>query len=266
MLTKPVTTSVLRQWKLAKEKFACITAYDASFSRLFEEQGMPVMLVGDSLGMAAQGHTSTIPVSISDIAYHTRSVRRGAPNSLIMADMPFMSYSNTDDACKNAASLMRSGANIVKVEGSGSWVYETIRKLTQRSVPVSGHIGMTPQAVNIYGGFKVQGRNETAASKILEAAKQLEEAGAQSMVLECIPEALGQKISESVSIPTIGIGAGKYTDGQILVMHDALGISSGRVPRFAKNFLSGAGDIRAAVRLYMQEVKEGLYPAKEHTY
>ncbi|EPY52704.1 3-methyl-2-oxobutanoatehydroxymethyltransferase [Schizosaccharomyces cryophilus OY26] len=266
MLTKPITTSVLRQWKLAKEKFSCITAYDASFSRLFEEQGMPVMLVGDSLGMAAQGHTSTLPVSVSDVAYHTRSVRRGAPNCLLMADMPFMSYSNADDACKNAASLMRSGANVVKLEGSGSWIYDTIRKLAERSVPVCGHIGMTPQAVNIYGGFKIQGRNETAANQILESAKQIEKAGAQILVLECIPETLGQQITESVSIPTIGIGAGKHTDSQILVMHDALGISSGKAPRFVKNFLSGTGDIRAAVRLYIQEVKEGLYPAKEHTY
>ncbi|KAL2316468.1 putative 3-methyl-2-oxobutanoate hydroxymethyltransferase [Schizosaccharomyces pombe] len=266
MSLKQITISTLRQWKLANKKFACITAYDASFSRLFAEQGMPVMLVGDSLGMTAQGHSTTLPVSVEDIAYHTKSVRRGAPNRLLMADLPFMSYSTWEDACKNAATVMRAGANIVKIEGGGNWIFEIVQRLTERSVPVAGHLGLTPQSVNIFGGYKIQGREQSAAARLIESAQQLEKFGAQLLVLECIPESLAEQITKTISIPTIGIGAGKHTDGQILVMHDALGITGGRPPKFAKNFLSGAGDIRTAIQRYIYEVEQGLYPAEEHSF
>ncbi|KAA8995487.1 3-methyl-2-oxobutanoate hydroxymethyltransferase [Affinibrenneria salicis] len=262
---KVTTIAHLRQWKQEKRKFATLTAYDASFARLFAEQGIQVMLVGDSLGMAMQGHDSTLPVTVEDIAYHTRCVRRAAPHCLLLADMPFMSCATPEQGCLQAATLMRAGANMVKVEG-GKWLVPTVQMLTERAVPVCGHLGLTPQSVNIFGGYKVQGRDEVAANRLLEDALALEQAGAQLMVLECVPVALAERVTEALSIPVIGIGAGMSTDGQILVMHDALGITGEKTPKFAKNFLAQAGDIRAAIRLYIQEVEQGLYPAAEHSF
>lgn len=262
---KPTTISHLRQWKASGRKFATLTAYDFSFARLFADEGIQVMLVGDSLGMTVQGHESTLPVTVADIAYHTGAVRRGAPQALLMADLPFMSYATPQQTFENAAQLMRAGANMVKVEG-GEWLADTVRMLTERAVPVCGHLGLTPQSVNIFGGYKIQGRDEAAADRLLADAQALEAAGAQLMVLECVPVALAQRITQALTIPVIGIGAGNVTDGQILVMHDAFGITGGHIPKFAKNFLADTGDIRGAVRHYIAEVEAGNYPAVEHSF
>ncbi|PHM33412.1 3-methyl-2-oxobutanoate hydroxymethyltransferase [Xenorhabdus innexi] len=261
---KPTTLSDLCQLKKEKRKFATLTAYDASFSRLFAEQGINVILIGDSLGMTVQGFDSTLPVTVGDIAYHTRNVRTGAPQSFLIADMPFMSYATPEQSCNNAAELMRSGANMVKIEG-GSWLYETVKMLTERSVPVCGHLGLTPQAVNVLGGYKVQGRDEATAQQLLNDAITLEKAGMQLLVLECVPTELGRKITEALEIPVIGIGAGNQTDGQILVMHDALGITA-KPPKFAKNFLKETGNIRDAISLYIEQVENGTYPDQAHSF
>jgi len=262
---KATTISQLRQWKQDKHKFATITAYDASFAQLFAEQGIPVMLVGDSLGMVMQGHDSTLPVTLEDIVYHTRCVRRGAPKALVLSDLPFMTYSTPEQTFDSAAQLMRAGANMVKLEG-GSWLCESVSMLAERAVPVCGHLGLTPQSVNIFGGYKVQGRGEAAAERLVKDALALEKAGAQLMVLECVPVELARRVTQELAIPVIGIGAGNATDGQILVMHDAFGITGGHTPKFAKDFLSEAGDMRGAVRLYVEQVAQGIYPGEEHSF
>lgn len=262
---KATTLSQLRQWKEDNHKFATLTAYDSSFAQLFAEQGINVMLVGDSLGMVMQGNDSTLPVTVEEIAYHTRSVRRGAPLALLLADLPFMTYATPEQAFASAAVLMRAGANMVKLEG-GSWLCDTVRMLTERAVPVCGHLGLTPQSVNIFGGYKVQGRDEVAANLLVKDALALEEAGLQLLVLECVPVELARRVTEELSIPVIGIGAGNVTDGQILVMQDALGITSGHTAKFVKDFLSEAGDIRSAVRLYVDQVAQGIYPGEEHSF
>jgi 3-methyl-2-oxobutanoate hydroxymethyltransferase len=215
--------------------------------------------------MTVQGHDSTLPVTVADIAYHTAAVRRGAPQALIMADLPFMSYATPEQTFASAAQLMRAGANMVKLEG-GAWLAESVRMLTERAVPVCGHLGLTPQSVNIFGGYKVQGRDEADAERLLADALALEAAGAQLMVLECVPVALAGRITQALTIPVIGIGAGNVTDGQILVMHDAFGITGGHIPKFAKNFLAETGDIRAAIRQYIADVEAGTYPAAEHSF
>ena len=262
---KPTTLSWLLKCKQEKKRFATLTAYDYSFAKLFAEEGINVMLVGDSLGMTVQGHDSTLPVTVDDIAYHTRAVRRGAPNCLLLADLPFMAYATPEQAFEHSATVMRAGANMVKIEG-GRWLCETVRMLTERAVPVCGHLGLTPQSVNIFGGYKVQGRSEDAAQALLDDALALEAAGAQLLVLECVPVALAKRVTDALTIPVIGIGAGNVTDGQILVMHDAFGITGGHIPKFAKNFLIEAGDIRAAVRQYVTDVESGVYPGEEHSF
>ncbi|MGF1741107.1 3-methyl-2-oxobutanoate hydroxymethyltransferase [Vibrio profundum] len=261
---KKITINDLVKWKQEGRKFASATAYDASFAQLFENQNMPVLLVGDSLGMVLQGHSDTLPVTIDEIAYHTRCVRAGSQNALLLADMPFMSFANIEQSCENAATLMRAGANMVKIEG-GAWLVETVKALTERAVPVCAHLGLTPQSVNIFGGFKVQGREQDKADLILEDALALQAAGAQLLVLECIPAALAARITEALTIPVIGIGAGNATDGQILVMHDMFGISANYMPKFSKNFLDEAGDMRQAVSLYIEEVESGAFPGEAHT-
>ncbi|MGM3175949.1 3-methyl-2-oxobutanoate hydroxymethyltransferase [Dickeya lacustris] len=262
---KATTISHLRQWKQEQKKFATITAYDASFARLFYEQGIQVMLVGDSLGMTIQGQDSTLPVTLDDMVYHTRCVRRGAPYCLLLSDLPFMGCATPEQACLQAAELMRAGANMVKIEG-GSWLAPTVRMLTERAVPVCGHLGLTPQSVNIFGGYKVQGRDEAAAAQLLDDALALQHAGAQLLVLECVPVSLAQRVTEALDIPVIGIGAGNATDGQILVMHDALGVTGGHTPKFARNFMAQATDIRAAIRLYVQEVEQGRFPDAQYSF
>lgn len=265
VVMKPTTVSTLRQWKKSGRKFASVTAYDYSFARLFADEGIQVMLVGDSLGMVVQGHDSTLPVTLADIAYHTRAVRRGAPAALLMADLPFMTFATPEQAFASSAELMRAGANMVKIEG-GAWLSDTVRQLAERAVPVCGHLGLTPQSVNIFGGYKVQGRDSEAAETLLADALALEAAGAQMLVLECVPVALAQRVTEALAIPVIGIGAGNVTDGQILVMHDAFGITGGHIPKFVKNFLLETGEMRAAVRQYVAEVEAGTYPAEEHSF
>ncbi|MFD2178755.1 3-methyl-2-oxobutanoate hydroxymethyltransferase [Veronia pacifica] len=262
---KKVTINTLIAWKQEGRKFASVTAYDASFAQLFEQQQMPVLLVGDSLGMVLQGKNDTLSVTIDEIAYHTRSVRAGSPNSFLMADMPFMSYATPEQACQNAAKLMSAGANMVKLEG-GDWLVDSVKMLTERAVPVCAHLGLTPQSVNVFGGFKVQGRDQAAAEKMVADALALEKAGAQVIVLECVPVALAEQITKSVSIPVIGIGAGNVTDGQILVMHDMFGISANYMPRFSKNYLAVAGDMREAVSRYIAEVESGEFPSPDHTF
>ncbi|USD64820.1 3-methyl-2-oxobutanoate hydroxymethyltransferase [Vibrio sp. SCSIO 43136] len=262
---KNVTINTLMAWKQEGRKFATSTAYDASFGQLFEEMEMPLLLVGDSLGMVLQGETSTLPVSVEDIAYHTRCVRAGSPSCLLLADMPFMSYATPEQACENAGKLMQAGANMVKLEG-GQWLCETVRMLTERAVPVCAHLGLTPQSVNIFGGFKIQGRDEERAEQIVQDAIALQNAGAQLLVLECVPASLAKRITERLTIPVIGIGAGNDTDGQILVMHDMFGISANYIPKFSKNFLAEAGDMRKAIALYMEEVQSQTFPGPEHTF
>ena len=261
---KKITINDLMLCKQQGRKFASSTAYDASFAQLFESQEMPVLLVGDSLGMVLQGHNDTLPVTIEDIAYHTRCVRAGSPNCLLMADMPFMSYATPDHACENAAHLMRAGANMVKIEG-GDWLVDTVKMLTERAVPVCAHLGLTPQSVNIFGGYKVQGRDTQQADRMLHDALALQEAGAQIILLECVPAALAKRITEALDVPVIGIGAGNDTDGQILVMHDMFGISANYMPKFSKNFLAETGDMREAVAKYMADVANGAFPDAAHT-
>ncbi|NTU34641.1 3-methyl-2-oxobutanoate hydroxymethyltransferase [Vibrio diabolicus] len=261
---KKMTINDLIKWKQEGRKFATSTAYDASFAQLFESQEMPVLLVGDSLGMVLQGHNDTLPVTVDDIAYHTRCVRAGSPNCLLMADMPFMSYTTPEQACENAATLMRAGANMVKIEG-GDWLVDTIKMLTERSVPVCAHLGLTPQAVNIFGGYKVQGRDQEKADRMVKDALALQEAGAQIVLLECVPAELAERITQVLDVPVIGIGAGNVTDGQILVMHDMFGISANYMPKFSKNFLAETGDMRKAVAKYIEDVANGVFPDDAHT-
>lgn len=262
---KKVTTSSIQRMKQQGEKITAITAYDASFAQLFDNHGMEVILIGDSLGMVLQGHSDTLPVTVEDIAYHTRSVRAGASNALIIADMPFMSYSTPEQTYQNAGILMQAGASMVKLEG-GEWLVETIKGLAERGVPVCGHIGLTPQSVHVFGGFKVQGREKSQADELVQQAIALEQAGVQCIVVECVPTSVGQRITAAVTVPVIGIGAGPETDGQILVMHDMLGISANYMPKFSKNYLAETGDINKAVALYIEEVKEGLFPSAEHSF
>jgi len=260
-----VTVSKLLKMKQAGQKFASITAYDASFAALFDEVGMPVLLVGDSMGMVLQGHVDTLPVTITDMAYHTRCVRAGAKNALVIADMPFMSYATKEQTLTNATTLMQAGANMIKVEG-GEWLNDSISALTERGIPVCGHLGLTPQSVHVFGGFKIQGREQDKADKMVADALTLQAAGIQLLVVECIPVSLAKRITEALTIPVIGIGAGGDTDGQILVMHDAFGISKGFVPKFSKNFLAETGNLASAVTAYIDQVADGRFPAAEHTF
>ena len=260
-----ITTSTLLKMKQQGEKISTITAYDASFAKLFDQAGIHAILIGDSLGMVLQGEDDTLPVSIDAMAYHTRCVKRGVEDTLIISDMPFMSYATTEQTYKNAAKLMQAGASMIKMEG-GSWLVDTIKGLTERGIPVCGHLGLTPQSVNVFGGFKVQGRQKEQADMIIEQAKELEQAGIQLLVLECVPASLGKAITQAVNIPTIGIGAGKDTDGQILVMHDALGISCSYMPKFSRNFLKDTGDIKKAIELYITEVSNGNFPGIDHIF
>lgn len=262
---KKVTLSTLQKKKQEGTKITALTAYDASFAKLFDEQGIDTLLIGDSMGMVLQGHKDTLPVTVDDIAYHTACVARSCERVLIIADMPFMSYATPEDTYKNAAKLMASGASMVKVEG-GEWLTDTISGLTQRGIPVCGHIGLTPQSVHVFGGFKIQGKTEKAAQSLIDSALALEKAGAQMIVLECVPIAVGKAVSEAVVIPVIGIGAGVHTDGQILVMHDMLGVSANYMPKFSKNYLQQTGDLRASVSQFIKEVEAGEFPGDEHSF
>lgn len=260
-----ITLHTLNERKRAHQKFAVLTAYDSSFANLVSGAGVDVILVGDSLGMVLQGQDSTLPVTLDEMCYHTRCVARGNQGALIMADLPFMSYATSEQAMQSAAALMQAGAHMVKLEG-GRWLAETIRLLTQRGIPVCAHLGLTPQAVNMLGGYKVQGRDQSAALNMLEDAKILEDAGASTLLLECVPTLLAEEITENSGVPVIGIGAGRFTDGQVLVMHDMLGITPGKRPKFVKNFMPDADSIEEAVRTYVNDVKSGTFPGPEHSF
>lgn len=263
---KPVTLATLRDMKRAGEKIACLTAYDYSFARLLDTAGVDLIMVGDSLGMVMQGHDSTLPVSVADMVYHSHCVARGVKRALLVVDLPFMSYQQSpEQALANAGRLMRKGgAQVVKLEG-GAPMVPTVKFLTERGIPVCGHLGLTPQSVNQLGGYRVQGRDEKAAEQIRKDAKLLEAAGAGLIVLEAMPAALAKTISQELTIPTIGIGAGVDCDGQILVLQDMLGLYP-KPPKFTKNFMDGAGSIEVAVKNYVAAVKACSFPGPEHTY
>jgi 3-methyl-2-oxobutanoate hydroxymethyltransferase len=259
-----VTISTLDKMKAAGEKFVCITAYDATFARLVSDAGAETILVGDSLGMVLQGHDSTIPVTVEHMAYHTDCVCRGAPDSLVIADMPFMSYTTPEQTMSNATELMQAGAQMVKMEG-GTWLSDSISMLVERGIPVCAHLGLTPQSVNQFGGFKVQGRTPKEAKSILADAVEIQDAGASLLVLECIPAPLAADISAKLDIPVIGIGAGAGTDAQVLVLHDLLGLSA-HTARFVENFMDGQATIQDALKAFVDAVKSGAYPREEHSY
>lgn len=261
----PITIAKLQAMRDAGEKIAVLTAYDASFANLMDQSGIDVILVGDSLGNIIQGHTSTIPVTIEQMVYHVSCVAKGNQSAFLIADMPFGTYSTPEQAMENAASLMRAGAHMVKLEG-GSWLAETVRFLVERSVPVCAHLGLLPQSVHTLGGFKVQGKSTEAAEILIKDAQTLEKAGAQLLVLEAIPSELGKRATASIKLPTIGIGAGPDCSGQVLVMHDMLGAVPGRSPKFVKNFLLGQESIEGAFKSYIQEVKTGKFPGPEHCF
>jgi len=264
---KPVTLTTIREMKRRGEKITCLTAYDYSFASLLENAGIDMIMVGDSLGMVMQGHDSTLPVSVADMVYHARCVARGAKRALIIVDLPFMSYQQSPaHAFASAGRLMqKGGAQVVKLEG-GEPMAGTVRFLVERGVPVCAHLGLTPQSVHQLGGYRVQGREATAAEKIRRDAKVLQEAGASLLVLEAVPSELAKTISSDLEIPTIGIGAGPDCDGQVLVLQDMLGIYPRPSPKFSKNFMQGAASVEAAVKSYIAAVKSGAFPGPEHSF
>lgn len=262
---KQVTIPALAALRAKGEKITMLTCYDASFAALMDRCGVEILLVGDSLGTVCQGHNSTLPVSINDIAYHTASVARGNETALLIADMPFGTYATPESAFNHAVQLMQAGAQAVKLEG-GTWLAETVYFLTERAIPVCAHIGLTPQSVHKLGGNKVQGKTAEGADRLKADALALQSAGASLLVLEAIPSVLGKEVTELLTIPTIGIGAGFDCSGQVLVMHDMLGVFPGHRPRFVRNFMEGQNSIDAAVRTYISAVKEKTFPAAEHCY
>lgn len=258
---KNINLTSLKAMKAAGEKFAVLTAYDASFARLAELAGIEVVLVGDSLGNVVLGYDSTVPVTMDDMCHHTQAVARGNSKSLIIADFPFMAYASELQALDNAAALMQAGAHMVKLEG-GAWLEETVLLLAERGIPVCAHLGLTPQSVHKLGGYRVQGKDDAAATQILGDAVLLQEAGADLLVLECVPTPLATQISQTLDIPVIGIGAGPGTDGQVLVLYDILGLSP-RQPRFSKNFLAETGSIQGAMEAFATAVRAGCFPEPE---
>lgn len=263
-LTKPISILTLRKMKAEGVKFATVALYDAPMAAMAQKCGVEVVLIGDSLGMTVLGYDSTIPVTMEQMIYHVEAVKRGNNKSLIMADLPFMTYATPEQAMINATRVMQAGAQMVKIEG-GEWLVPIVKMLSDRGVPVCAHLGLTPQSVNKFGGFRVQGRSDAQAEQILADAKALDAAGADLLVLECVPKDLAKRITAAVSMPTIGIGAGKDTDAQVLVINDILGLTE-QPPKFSKNFLLEADDIRGAMSKYVQDVKAGAFPADEHTF
>jgi 3-methyl-2-oxobutanoate hydroxymethyltransferase len=262
----PVSLSTLDKMKASGDKIACLTCYDASFAVLVDEAGTDVVLVGDSLGMVVQGHDTTVPVTMDDMVYHCRAVARGLQRPLLIADLPFASYPTRDVALANSVRLMQEGgAEMVKLESGPSQI-DIVEFLAGHDVAVCAHLGLKPQSVHKTGGFRVQGREADAASRMIASAKSLESAGADLVLLECIPTELGQRITEALSVPVIGIGAGPATDGQILVLYDVLDITTGRKPRFVLNCMEGASGNLDAMRRYVRAVKDRSYPAPEHCF
>ncbi len=264
---KPLRLADFARMRAAGEKIVSLTGYDSSFAALLDRAGVELILVGDSMGNVLQGHSSTLPVTMEQMEYHTGCVARGVKRALVMADMPFGSYQEgPQQAFRNAARLMAAGAQMVKVEG-GAFIAETVAFLVERGIPVCAHIGLTPQSVHQLGGYRVQGKSDDGADRMIADAAALEAAGASFLVIEMVPAALGKKVTESLSrMATIGIGAGPDCDGQVLVLHDMLGIYPGKTARFTKNFMDGATGIEAAVAAYVGAVKGGTFPAPEHCY
>jgi 3-methyl-2-oxobutanoate hydroxymethyltransferase len=264
-VTKAVTIPTLNSMRAAGNKITMLTCYDASFASLMDRCGVEVLLIGDSLGMVCNGHNSTLPVTVAEVAYHTAAVARGNKSAMVLADMPFGSYATPQTAFDNAVKLIQAGAHMVKLEG-GAWLADTVRFLTERAVPVCAHLGLTPQSVHQLGGYKVQGKTIESADHLKADAGVLQEAGAVMVVLEAIPSVLGKEVTDLLAIPTIGIGAGPDCSGQVLVMHDLLGVFPGRKAKFVKNFMEGQTNIDAAVSAYVGAVKDGSFPALEHCF
>ena len=266
MPSPPVNVSTLRQMKEDGVPIACLTAYDASFSQLVDMAGVDLVLVGDSLGMVIQGHETTVPVTVGDVVYHTRSVARGIGRAFLVSDLPFMSYASPVQALDNAVRLMQEGgAMMVKLEGGQSQV-DVVSCLARHDIPVCAHVGLKPQSVHKIGGFKVQGRKPSAVRQMVEDAKALEGAGADLLLLECVPNEVGELISQAIQLPIIGIGAGPSVHGQILVLYDMLGITQGRTPRFVKNFMDDADSPLEALQTYVLAVRNRDYPTSEHCF
>lgn len=263
---KPVTLTTLQTMKQQGERFSCLTCYDATFAHAMAEAGIEVILVGDSLGMVVQGKPSTVPVTVADMVYHTQNVAYANRQALIMTDLPFMSYATLDDAIKSSSAVMQAGANVVKIEG-GARLAPIIKVLADNGVPTCAHLGLTPQTVNVLGGYKVQGKSTEAAKRLLDDCEVLAEAGAALLLLECVPAALAKTVRERFSLPVIGIGAGVDCDGQILVMHDMLGIHTQKPAKFVKDFLGGnPNGVVGAFRAYHEAVKQGHFPTTAHSF
>jgi len=265
--SRPVVTAPrLREMKVRGEKIVMLTAYDASFAAQCDAAGVDIVLVGDSLGMVVQGHASTLPVTLDQVVYHSAAVARTAGRALVLTDLPFMTFRDADIALASAHRLMaEGGAAMVKVEGAG-YVLEVIQALVERQIPVCAHLGLTPQSVHAFGGYKVQGKSKVAAERLLDEAIAVQKAGASLLVLECIPADLAAQITRELRIPTIGIGAGVDCDGQVLVLYDMLGLTHGKKPRFSKDFLAGENSIEGAIRAYVNAVKKATFPAAEHSF
>ena len=263
---RSVSINTLKHSKEQGNKFACLTAYDYCSAYAVSTHGVDVILIGDSLGMVIQGHDSSLPVTIEDVAYHTRCVNRGNQGAFLIADLPFMSYYSELKSLENSAVLMREGAQMVKLEG-GAWLADSTRLLVRHGIPVCAHMGLTPQSINHLGGYRVQGRDPKKAQAIIEEAGILQDAGADLILLECVPVALAREITERLSVPVIGIGAGPHTDGQIMVLHDMLGLYPGRPAKFVKNFLAGQTEgVQGAIDAYVEAVKNGTFPGPEQSY
>lgn len=261
-----ITLTTLHKLKAQGEKITMLTCYDATFAHAASQAGVEILLVGDSLGMVLQGHDSTLPVTTAEMAYHTACVKRGNQGALILADLPFMACATAEQAFTHCTTLMQAGAHMVKLEGA-SWLASTVTQLADRGIPSCVHLGLTPQSVNVFGGYKVQGREQAQADKLLADALALEQAGAAMLLLECVPTTLAAEVTRAAKVPVIGIGAGVETDGQVLVLHDMLGLSlSGRTARFVRNFMHGQPDIASALRAYVSAVKDQSFPASEHGF
>ena len=266
MAEPPVNVSTLRKMASEGVPIACLTAYDASYAALIDAAGVDLILVGDSLGMVIQGHDTTVPVTVDDVVYHTRAVARGVRHAFLVADMPFMSYTNPAQALDNAVRLMQEGgAMMIKLEG-GTGQLEIVEHLADHDIPVCAHLGLKPQSVHKLGGFKVQGREPDRAREMVDAAKQLQNAGADIVLLECVPNEVGQEMTQTLDVPVIGIGAGPNVDGQILVLYDILDITQGKTPKFVKNFQQGHDSPLAALQAYVEAVRDRSYPAPEHCF
>lgn len=262
----PVNVATFTKMKSDGQPIACLTAYDASYALLVDKAGVDLVLVGDSLGMVIQGHDTTIPVTVSDIIYHTKNVARGLQRAFLVSDMPFMSYVEPAQALDNAVQMMQDGgAMMIKLEGGDGQV-AVVEHLAKHDIPVCAHLGLKPQSVHKIGGFKVQGREANSAKQMIEGAKILQDAGADLLLLECVPNEVGQMITEKIQVPVIGIGAGPFVDGQILVLYDILGITQGRTPRFVQNFMKGQQSPLDAIRTYVQAIRDRKYPAPEHCF